>query len=1188
MFCYASLHYTPVFPIFKPAKSVMKKILLFPLLFFAVTLSAQKQIEEKTLLWRISGNGVKAPSYLFGTMHLRDSRLFNFYDSLYTALEQCDRFAMEIQPDSLTNGLLQDINFTKALFNRADEEDDEADLSFNKYIEEKLTKKEIDSLHAAAKAATGADKINYRKLIARKRLGYGEWEGTNNMPVFMDAWLFNVARKQGKEISGLENLADHLRSVDSMKERNIQPDILFSPRGSQFVTEGLISVYLQQEVQKMYDKIVKPDSRYEQELFNRRNMKMLTSIEKTIVGEKLFIAVGAAHLAGDSGLIWLLRSKGYTVEPVYSTKRKAATDYKYTKAKNDGYYLMDTVNGYSLNFPYKPADINMLNALTMHIYTDLGSGLGYLSLASEAPFEGNPADSAALKKFLSERLASTGRISAEKYIRHKGITGIEGFMKIKGIDESARARVFYKSNVIYIFLIWAGENKLLKQDEAETFFASATFYQPALKDSLQWEVYKNEQFGFSVMMPGKPEITDITGESRSNDNAEISIGVAADLKSAIVYMFTCTKLKPGYYYPNDTLQFNDAQQRMMDNMNAKLTRSKDSMVGRYRARRVDFELSKGGEKAGGAMLIVSRTGMLYVFMVMKNEKMPEQYIIDKYFNSLAIRPYAEGAWEYHKQDSIGIEGWLPGLFVRQQSSDEESYLQPDTAYYQYNSFNKAAGQTYYFYRQQLSPYFWAATDSALWEPYQPKDFYSKDSLLSETNVSNGNAWGKEWWLLSEGGSVITRKRVLFCGDKRYEIFTHQNAADTADKNANRFFNELRITDPMDTAFIRTSKAALLLKDLRSADSVTREAAKSQLQEADFARSDLPLLYNALMYDYGDSSNYYFNTSTQLVRIISSFKDDTTTVFAERNYRKAADVKGLQYQLLGMILASGTQAGSDSCKKLLLDNPPVSDGSNVIMQKAYDSLQLFKSWFPEMLTLADDQYFRGTLWSLTEMMLDSNLVPVSMILPYADKIYRYAAIELDSLKANDEYYGSGMDGVLGILGYCNTKKGNELLKKGLPLLADYLKKNILISLARNNVRPADTEINKLAANDNWRYQLYEGFKRFNKTTWFPVKYTTQLMLAKSRIFYAVDEEEATVQFAGEKTALFEGKQQRFYLFRITFGEEEEAEKYLGVCGPFSMDKKDVNSSYKVNDVSDEPIGGGKLDVSFKAIISRFKQ
>ncbi len=1180
----------------------MKKIILLPVLLFAVNLFAQKQILEKTLLWKISGNGVKAPSYLFGTMHLRDSRLFNFYDSLYKALEQCSRFAMEIQPDSLTNGILQDINFTKVLFKRANDEDDEADLSFNKYVEQKLTKKEIDSLHAAAKAATGADKINYRKLIARKRLGYGEWEGTNNMPVFMDAWLFNAARKQGKEISGLENLSDQLNSVDVMKERNIQPDILFSPRGSQFVTEGLITVYLQQEVQKMYDKTVKSDSPYEQALFNRRNMKMLASIENLLTRDTLLIAVGAAHLAGDSGLIWLLRSRGYTVEPVFSAARKAATDYKYTKVKSGGYFLMDTVNGYSINFPYKPADISMFNAFTMHMYTDLGTGLGYLCLASEAPFEGNPGDSMALKKFLSDRLASTGRISGEKNIRHKGITGIEGVIKIKGINDPARARVFYRSGVIYIFLIWAGDNKMLKKDEAETFFESATFYKPVLKDSLQWELYKNEQLGFSIMMPGKPEITDMTGENRNSGNAEVTLGLAADVKTAMAYMFTCTKLRPGYYYPNDTMQFNDAQQQMMNSMKAKVTRKKDSIIDRYRARKVEFELNDKGEKAGGAMLIVSRTGILYVFLIMKKENMPEQHIIDKYFNSFVASPYADSAWAYHKQDSIGIEGWLPGLFVRQQNTDVESYLKPDTTVsnyrnylpidttnLNYQSFNKAAGQTYHFHRQQLSPYFWAASDSTLWKTYRPKTPFSADSLLSEKNVRNGNAWGKEWLLLSEGGSSVTRKRVLFCGDKQYEIYIHLNVSDTAEKNCNRFFNELSITDPVDAAFIRTSKAALLLKDLRSEDSVVREAAKTQLEEGDFARSDLPQLYTALMYDYGDSSNYYFNTSVKIERIINGFKDDTTIAFAARNYHKAAGVKGLQYKLLSMMLKSRTQAGYDSCKKLLLGNPPASSGSNTIITQAYDSLQLFTGWYPEILTLKDDPYFRETLWELTEMMLDSNLVPASMVMPYADDFYRYAGIELDSLRANDEYYGSGTGGILALLGYCNTKKGNDLLKKGLPLVADYLKKDIIISLARNNVRPADAAILKLAADDSWRHELYEGLKRFNKTSWFPAKYATQGMLAKSQMFYAADEdEEATVQYAGEKTALFDGKLQRFYLFRIAYGEDGEGEKYLGVCGPFSMDKKDVNSSYKVNDISDEPVGNGKLDAPFKEIISRVRQ
>ncbi len=51
----------------------------------------------------------------------------------------------------------------------------------------------------------------------------------------------------------------------------------------------------------------------------------------------------------------------------------------------------------------------------------------------------------------------------------------------------------------------------------------------------------------------------------------------------------------------------------------------------------------------------------------------------------------------------------------------------------------------------------------------------------------------------------------------------------------------------------------------------------------------------------------------------------------------------------------------------------------------------------------------------------------------------------------------------------------------------------------------------------------------------------------------------MQYLGEITALFEGKQQPFYLFKVSYdtGEEPAEESWLRVCGPFSTDKK----SYK---------------------------
>ena len=62
--------------------------------------SAQKL--PSTTLWRITGNGLQKPSYLFGTMHLTDERIFNIGDSVYNAIEKTDGFATEIDPEQFT------------------------------------------------------------------------------------------------------------------------------------------------------------------------------------------------------------------------------------------------------------------------------------------------------------------------------------------------------------------------------------------------------------------------------------------------------------------------------------------------------------------------------------------------------------------------------------------------------------------------------------------------------------------------------------------------------------------------------------------------------------------------------------------------------------------------------------------------------------------------------------------------------------------------------------------------------------------------------------------------------------------------------------------------------------------------------------------------------------------------------
>jgi uncharacterized protein YbaP (TraB family) len=58
------------------------------------------------LLWKISGNGLAAPSYLFGTMHVVDERAFDFSDSVLLKISECKAFSLEVHPDSLVRLLV--------------------------------------------------------------------------------------------------------------------------------------------------------------------------------------------------------------------------------------------------------------------------------------------------------------------------------------------------------------------------------------------------------------------------------------------------------------------------------------------------------------------------------------------------------------------------------------------------------------------------------------------------------------------------------------------------------------------------------------------------------------------------------------------------------------------------------------------------------------------------------------------------------------------------------------------------------------------------------------------------------------------------------------------------------------------------------------------------------------------------
>ena len=86
----------------------------------------------------------------------------------------------------------------------------------------------------------------------------------------------------------------------------------------------LVDLYKNQDLQGLYDYIVQSmtdetdnPEEVKDRMLDNRNQKWIGTLSEMMKDKTLFIAVGAGHLAGEEGVINLLRKEGYKVEPAF-------------------------------------------------------------------------------------------------------------------------------------------------------------------------------------------------------------------------------------------------------------------------------------------------------------------------------------------------------------------------------------------------------------------------------------------------------------------------------------------------------------------------------------------------------------------------------------------------------------------------------------------------------------------------------------------------------------------------------------------------------------------------------------------------------------------------------------------------------------------------------------------------------
>lgn len=286
----------------------MKKWPFVFCLYFVFSIAAMAQSKEKSsLLWEITGNGLKQPSYLFGTVHMICSEDFFLPTVVKDKFIQANQVFLEFDMDD--PALM--VNMIKL-----------AQLPNGQTMKQLFGDTAFQRFDSSFKKITGMPAIMFNQfkplmmmsLLSEKTLSC---ESTNSY----EQTFMTLAQQNKKDIKGLETMEDQMAVFDgipdSVEIRQLKEMVYRFPQQVKDFEE-LVRIYKTQDIEQLFKLTQKEpmDAKTEEAMLTKRNNNWIPVMKTNMEMGSCFFAVGAAHLGGGIGVIALLRKQGYTVKPV--------------------------------------------------------------------------------------------------------------------------------------------------------------------------------------------------------------------------------------------------------------------------------------------------------------------------------------------------------------------------------------------------------------------------------------------------------------------------------------------------------------------------------------------------------------------------------------------------------------------------------------------------------------------------------------------------------------------------------------------------------------------------------------------------------------------------------------------------------------------------------------------------------
>lgn len=259
---------------------------------------------KNSLLWRLTPPNGGPDSYLFGTMHVRDQRAFGWLDLALVCLNRCELFAAEFDLGDTDQQAL-----AEAL-----------QLPEGKTLEQCLSPQAWKNLVRQMGKNNNLPVETLRQIhpmvismtLSAQMLG----EEAN---FSLDETLWRHAVNGGKQISGVETFEDQLRTLRTIRFDQHVGSLTYTLKNlkpQKKRIKKMLKYYAAGDVGALYQAARRDTKGMRKILLYQRNQNMANRFFEMANQKSLFCAVGAGHLAGEKGMLRLLKHHGFKLHPI--------------------------------------------------------------------------------------------------------------------------------------------------------------------------------------------------------------------------------------------------------------------------------------------------------------------------------------------------------------------------------------------------------------------------------------------------------------------------------------------------------------------------------------------------------------------------------------------------------------------------------------------------------------------------------------------------------------------------------------------------------------------------------------------------------------------------------------------------------------------------------------------------------